>query len=111
MTDRGEVGSVGEGLAPPDVTTPFSPHIAAIAEPSSERKGDRLRWKEPACTMKFYVQITAVNHIKFLRAARTVGDACPYRFDGIYSQDKSRKSHIISLFRADDRRSPLRILM
>ena len=27
-------------------------------------EGDRLRWKEPACTMRFYVQITAVNHIK-----------------------------------------------
>ena len=30
MTDREEVGSVGERLGAPDVVTPFAPHNAAI---------------------------------------------------------------------------------
>ena len=56
--------------------------------------------------MRFYVQITAVNYIKFLRTARTVGDAGPYRFDGVYSQDKSRELRKISLFCSCELRSP-----
>ena len=40
-------------------------------------EGERLRWKKLACTMRFYVQITAVNHIKFLCTARTVGTPVP----------------------------------
>ena len=40
-------------------------------------EGDRLRWKEPACTMRFYVQITAVNYIKFIIRSGQSGTPVP----------------------------------
>ena len=48
---------------------------------------------------------------KIYYTVRTVGDACPYKFVGICSQDRRRELQKIPLFRAGDRRSPLRILI
>ena len=35
----------------------------------------------PTGLIVFVRKIDAVNYIKFLRAVRTVGDACPYNFE------------------------------